>query len=674
MNSFCLPAVKLMNQLSYSKKMWLISLVFIAPVVMLISVLWVEMNDEISFAKQERLGVEYLTATRPLMQHLPEHRGMTNAYLNGGADFKSKILSKRKQIAADIAAVDKIDAELGGALGSSRDWKNIKSEWIRLESKAFDLSAKDSFAQHTALIDQFLAFVIHLGDNSNLSLDPDLDSFYLMTAVVQSLPQVTENMGKARGLGAGVAARNAMNMEERVKLVMLGSAIQSNLDKTIRGLETAFSKNSALQSVLNISQEKSQKASIHFLDLLNNKLAQAEQIDVESTYVFGAGTQAIIANYALYDLILVELDSLLVDRIDASAAERNLLMAIAVFALVLGAYLFMGFYQSVLTAIFGIKEASARMESGDLNVDIDCSSNDECGEVSASFNGMANKFRSVIEEVSGSTNRLVDSANQMNLTTQQTTEGVRQQQLQTDQVATAINEMSATVNEVARNASEASQAARAADQESANGREVVSETVASIERLASEVERATGVIHELEKDSEGIGSILDVIRTIAEQTNLLALNAAIEAARAGEHGRGFAVVADEVRTLASRTQESTAEIQTMIEKLQSGIAQAVTVMADSQVQAKDSVEHAVKADQSLDSISQAVGTITAMNEQIASAAEEQGAVSEEINRNVVEISAVAEQTAGGANEISNSVNELMDMANSLQRAVSSFKR
>jgi methyl-accepting chemotaxis protein len=255
----------------------------------------------------------------------------------------------------------------------------------------------------------------------------------------------------------------------------------------------------------------------------------------------------------------------------------------------------------------------------------------------------------------------------------QSNTGIQQQSSEIDQVATAIEEMSATVQEVARNAAAAADAADRANTASSNGNSVVSGVGASIQSLSKEVNQATTIIRELESESDNIGTVIDVIRGIAEQTNLLALNAAIEAARAGEQGRGFAVVADEVRTLASRTQQSTEEIHAMIDRLQQGARNAVNAMQAGQEKSGDSVSKSEEARAALQSIETAVGEINDMNVQIASAAEEQSAVAEEINRNVVAIRDISRQTTAGVQQTAGSSQNLLQVARQLQSLVNEFK-
>jgi len=310
--------------------------------------------------------------------------------------------------------------------------------------------------------------------------------------------------------------------------------------------------------------------------------------------------------------------------------------------------------------------------SGDLSQAIEADSSDEIGELLTAMNGMRKKLLNMLAQISGTTEQLSAASEEMSAITAHTGGIIQNQRSETEQVATAMNEMTATVQEVAQNITHTANAAGEANEHSANGRKIVDQTIDQMNDLARQVEEATATIHELEQQSESINAVLDVIKSIAEQTNLLALNAAIEAARAGEQGRGFAVVADEVRTLAGRTQVSTEEINQMIEKLQTGSQKAVQVMDKSLEQARAVVERATQSGVALSTIAEAVEKIDNMSTQIASAAEEQSSVSEEINRNIVKINEMANETASGAEQTSIASQDLARMASELQGVVSQF--
>lgn len=311
--------------------------------------------------------------------------------------------------------------------------------------------------------------------------------------------------------------------------------------------------------------------------------------------------------------------------------------------------------------------------NGDLTHRAIVMQNDELGQMGGAFNSMLDKLQGFVSGVNGASGNLSASSQQLAAISEQTHQGVLQQQSETELVATAMNEMSATAQEVANNAASAANAALSADEQAKEGRGIVDTTINSIRALSTEVDRAAQVIQQLEEGAQDIGRVLEVIGGIAEQTNLLALNAAIEAARAGEQGRGFAVVADEVRTLAQRTQESTQEIRSMIEGLQHSSHEAVAVMEKGNQQTQISVEQAAKAGESLVAITSAVGLINEMNTQIAAAAEEQTAVAEEINSNIVRISQISGQTADGASETAASSEDAMEQAQSLQQMAMQFK-
>lgn len=309
----------------------------------------------------------------------------------------------------------------------------------------------------------------------------------------------------------------------------------------------------------------------------------------------------------------------------------------------------------------------------DLSGTVVVAANDEIGAMGHAFNQMIAKFRHSLQAVADVTGRLGQVSDQVSSVADDTLQQVMQQRTETDMVASAMNEMSATVQEVAGNASRTAMASQNADDQARDGVSVASQASSAIGLLIEEIEHAAQVVGQVQTDSVSISEVLGVITGIAEQTNLLALNAAIEAARAGEQGRGFAVVADEVRTLASRTQNSTEEIQQMIQRLQTAVNAAVKAMEDAKQRAAQSGEHVINAAQSLNNIASEVTGINDMNLQIAAAAEEQSAVAEEINRNIVTISQIADNTSRGASGTHKQSETLVELAVELRRLVSQFK-
>jgi len=310
---------------------------------------------------------------------------------------------------------------------------------------------------------------------------------------------------------------------------------------------------------------------------------------------------------------------------------------------------------------------------GDLTSRLKVQGNDEITLLTQYFNGFVERIHLVIIQASKSSEAVSAAAEELSSITNESSATIAQQAKETDQVATAIHEMSTTVHEVAQNAGQAAAAANKADQEAIQGKQQVETAIRAIHDLTGQVKSSAEVIQTLRSDSENIGSVLDVIRNVAEQTNLLALNAAIEAARAGEHGRGFAVVADEVRTLAQRTQESTDEIQGMIEQLQGAALKAVSVMDESLTFTEATEATAAEAGESLDRILAAVESIRDQNDMIASAAEEQSLVAEEINRNVVNIVNLSQTTSESTEQINHASEELAQQADGLHGLVRQFR-
>ncbi|MXI45416.1 HAMP domain-containing protein [Pseudomonas moraviensis] len=378
------------------------------------------------------------------------------------------------------------------------------------------------------------------------------------------------------------------------------------------------------------------------------------------------GTTIVALSEQLYQIQL--------DRRDAESAQARTFQLIStLLALLVGVIAAVIITRQITRPLQETLAVVERIASGDLTQNVTVTRRDELGVLQQGIARMGVTLRDLISGIRDGVTQIASAAEELSAVTEQTSAGVNSQKVETDQVATAMHEMTATVQEVARNAEEASQAAAAADGEAREGDKVVNEAIAQIERLASEVVRSTEAMSVLQQESDKIGSVMDVIKAVAEQTNLLALNAAIEAARAGEAGRGFAVVADEVRGLAQRTQKSTEEIEGLVAGLQNGTQQVSAVMNNSRALTDSSVALTRKAGASLENITRTVSNIQSMNQQIAAAAEQQSAVAEEISRSIINMRDVSEQTAAASDETAASSVELARLGGQLQQMVSHFR-
>jgi methyl-accepting chemotaxis protein len=324
-------------------------------------------------------------------------------------------------------------------------------------------------------------------------------------------------------------------------------------------------------------------------------------------------------------------------------------------------------------AVAELEQQSNKIAAGDLTQRLDASGDDEFSHIAESVNRIVTSFQHVVQTNRDSIGQLARSAEENSAVSMQAKQNIMTQQSQTEQVATAINQFTATVHEVAKSAASAADASEQADIAAANGKQVVMDSVTMIERLSQEMQESVDSMHQLAKHSEEIGSVVDVIQGISEQTNLLALNAAIEAARAGEQGRGFAVVADEVRTLASRTKESTLEILQTIQRLQQGSRDSTQRLEAGANNALSTLDKACEAGDALTQIKASVDQITAMNAQIATAAEEQSLVTEEINANISSISEISNQNAVGAEQSSAATQELAELAEVLRNEIEHYR-
>ena len=330
---------KLCKQLTGQAGLVALLLLFILPFAVVVYELVSEINVKIEFAQNEKLGLKYNQPLIKLIEDVQQHRGMLNAYLRGDTSFKEKIILKESQIEDDIRAIDEVDQRLGVTLKTTERWSALKENWQTLKGKAFSLRPQESFESHTTLIAEILSLLAHVGDTSNLILDPVLESYYLMDTVVIKLPSLIENTGKVRGLGTGVAAQQSMTASEQAQLRLLSNLIKSANDSLRRGLQVAFDKNPSIKNKIGVYVQESFKATNLYLELLDQEIIQSQTIGIKPADYFVEGTKTLDAQFRLYDVVSPALDGLLQERIDRFSRKKYLVLAFSLLVLTMVLYI-----------------------------------------------------------------------------------------------------------------------------------------------------------------------------------------------------------------------------------------------------------------------------------------------------------------------------------------------
>lgn len=321
-------------------------LIFLLPFALVVYQLLAEIELKIEFAQKERLGLQYNQPVRKLLEDIQQHRGMIHSYLKGGISFEERMNLKRSEIEDDIRAIDAIDRQLGGQLQTTEQWIRLKEKWHKLTGKALSLSPQESFDAHTTLIADILALMSHVGDMSNLILDPVLDSYYLMDAVVIKLPSMTENMAQIRGLGTGAIVQKQITAEEKTKITILLGWIDAPNQSLRRGLQVSLSKNPELKNKIEVYAQESVKSTDVFLDLVEQKIIRPQTINIQPDDYFEETTKAIDTQFQLYDQVSIALDGLLQKRINDFSWKKYRVLTFSLLVLAAVLYVLSAFIRS----------------------------------------------------------------------------------------------------------------------------------------------------------------------------------------------------------------------------------------------------------------------------------------------------------------------------------------
>ncbi|PKO86341.1 MAG: methyl-accepting chemotaxis protein [Betaproteobacteria bacterium HGW-Betaproteobacteria-12] len=642
------PATALMNRLRYTSKFSLLGAAVALVMLVLLATVYINLKRDIDTAEQELAGLQMLKPLNRMVQFMQQHRGLSSGVLNGNEAMKERRAGKEKEVEA---AVVEVSAALSPQLREMPAWKLLSQDWQAIRRDGLGWTAPENLKRHSAMIEQALIFMVDVADETQLTLDPVMDTYYFMDTVVTKMPAMLEPLGITRARGTGVLTRKELSPQLRIDISALIAQMSGTLRAQNDNLNKVMRFAPHLQASLSApTQEFSAGAEKIFAlvreDVLGEKFATPPQ------EYFALTTQVIDLGYKMmFETLIPQFEQQLAAR--KAAAERSLAFNLGVSVLIMGlvGYLGIGTYYSVVESVDVFSRGAHRLAEGDLTVEFNTEGHDELHAAGRAFNEMAAALRQMLGRIQNDVLTLRSAAEQLATSSQQISVSTSAQSDSASSMAAAVEQMTVGVDHISRNAQDAQDCSRQSDSVAAEGGRIVDCVVGDIREIAETVNQTADAVEALGRQSEQISAIVGTIKDIADQTNLLALNAAIEAARAGEAGRGFAVVADEVRKLAERTAKSTQEIAGMISAIQSGTETAVNSMkrgVDRVATGVDQAQHAGSAIAQVQVQSQRV--VEAVSE-ISVALREQAAASTEIAQNVERIAQMAEENNAAADSL-----------------------
>ncbi|WP_279486816.1 methyl-accepting chemotaxis protein [Aeromonas veronii] len=660
------PAIRLGNQLSFKYKFLLWSCLMLLPLAYSMTNLLGRLQDDNVQANRELAGVVNLTPVPAIEQALLTHRNLVTRHAYEVDPVGDD------QVKAAAQTVDQSLQAFANTRQNNPSFEVIQQGWAALQSEAGKLEVEQSNLRHDKLLTEVRHLYKHITASSSLIQDPALGTYYMVILASERLPQLRDLLAQVRDRAATIADFGLFQAEGYSGLRFRLDLISATLQELEADLTLLYQIEPAYRAELGQQTDALIQLVRQGVETMENKMMKDQLVQLSTKEVQALGDKMDEAITALAGEVRQRLEADLHQRLAANQRHFWWVTAPLTASLLLYLYLMIGAYLSLRDTVGRVRDIAARVNAQDLSQHIEIVGQDELAAISRDYNVTLETLRTLMLRVRENGVTVVESATEIEARTCRSQEVIADQQGETHQVATAIKELAATSQDMAGNALQAARMTQEAQNVVGQGEDVVERTIKAIDHINREVLRTADTIGQLEQQCSQIGGVISVIRGIAEQTNLLALNAAIEAARAGEQGRGFAVVADEVRSLANRTQGATVEIQQMIEQLQSGARASVTAMSAASHEAQEGVGLAQEAKQAFGAITEKVDRMVDTNAIIASAIEQQGAVVNEIERNVVRISDGSDEALQVANAARDAARQIHQLTEQLRAMVQSF--
>ncbi len=662
MNRIFAPAAWLVGRLCFPHKLMATAAAFVLPLLILAGLLLFQQQQALSSILLERAGLSVQLPALELLAALHEHHASIQAAGAGDAEFLQQIPVRREAVEKALIAVMAVSGE--------SPWKELVERWRTLSAQAPDVAdGLESQLELGRLLRQALTIS---SDASGIRVDSDPAIAALVDSVSIKLPLLVENLALARDLGLGAVVSKRLKTKARSRLQVVRGGIEPLIVWNMENVEKATTLLPSLKASLDGPVSNLGSAPLSLQEVLTTKVLDTTDFDISPADYYQRGSQAIASALDLARAAVPAIDQTLQTREDALLLKRNMVLALILVVLLALTYGFIGAYQSIVGGITDLSSAARTMAGGDLRARVVPRSNDETGALAIHFNEMADSFGELIRNTVSAAGNLSQSVLQVQGSSGEIENATERQNEAAARTASAVQQLTVSIHEVAEHARETNRVTAEADKVAHDGVQRIADATQEMELIVMHVNEAVEQIRQLEARSMDVGNIVKAIKEIADQTNLLALNAAIEAARAGEHGRGFAVVADEVRKLAERTRGETQRIAATIGAIQKDIHGAVVKMHQSGEQVGGSAVMVKELSDLLTHIRHTVKVTTRHIGDIVKATTEQSHASSEIARNTQEIAVMAEQSHASACSTSESARELTTLAGHLSQSVANL--